>query len=186
MSIVDFNNRMKEYGKLLRHLPPPSTKCCNTFRGARWDEVSLTDSEIRCAIYDALPPDYKTYLRCNFRADWDEMNDQEFLDAMMSYEYIDQKKRRKWEEKQEIDILLTQKIAKKETKGGQRKRPYAKMSVDARQWSPWRRKFCQHCKDIDGKWWTHNTDECYFKEIDGLKGLIKSLKKKVNSDSDSE
>ena len=85
-------------------------------------------------------------------------------------------------------------------KEGEKKRPYAKMSGDTRQSSPNDRKFCQHCKDSDGKWWTHNTDECYFKkprkeanaieavhkEIDDLKGLIKSLKKKVDSDDDDE
>ena len=96
--------------------------------------------------------------------------------------------------------MLSQRVTKRENKEGERKRPYAKMSGDTRQTSPKSRKFCQHCKDSDGKWWTHNTEECYFKkprreanaiqavhkEIDDLKGIIKSLRKKVDSDDDSE
>ena len=35
MSVVDFNNRMKQYGELLRHLPPPSTKRCHKSANAK-------------------------------------------------------------------------------------------------------------------------------------------------------
>ena len=209
MSIIDFTNRMKEYGELLRHLPAPSARRCTNSNGARWDEVSLTDREIRCAIYDALPPDYQIYLRSNTIQDWQESNDQEFLDALMNCKRIDQSKRLRREQEKERKKLISQRFIRREdirrpgrmpNKEGEKKRPYAKMSGNTRQSSPNNRKFCQHCKDSDGKWWTHNTDECYFKkprkevnaieavhkEIDDLKGLIKSLKKKVDSDDDDE
>ena len=60
--------------------------------------------------------------------------------------------------------------------------------------------FCQHCKDNNGKYWTHNIADCYLKkpskeanaiksvqkELDEVKNLIKSLKKRSGSDSNSE
>ena len=62
------------------------------------------------------------------------------------------------------------------------------------------KKFCQHCKDSNGKYWTHNTEDCYFKkparesnaikalkkEFNKLKDVLKNLKKHKDSDSDSE
>ena len=62
------------------------------------------------------------------------------------------------------------------------------------------KKFCQHCKDSNGKYWTHNTADCYFKkpakesnaieavqkELNEVKDLLKSLKKRTDSASDSE
>ena len=123
MSIIDFTNRMKEYGELLRHLPAPSTRRCINSNGARWDEVSLTEREIRCAIYDALPQDYQIYMRCNILADWQEINDQEFLDAMMSYERLDQARRLKKEQEKERKKVLSQRFTKRENKEGEKKRP---------------------------------------------------------------
>ena len=116
------------------------------------------------------------------------MNDQEFLDAMMSYERLDQARRLKKEQEKERKKVLLQRLTKKENKEGERKRPYAKISGNTKQSSPKSRKFCQYCKDNDGKWWTHNTKDCYFKkprketnaikavhkEIDDLKSVIKA------------
>ena len=62
------------------------------------------------------------------------------------------------------------------------------------------KKFCQHCKDSNGKYWTHDTADCYFKkpakesnaieavqkELNEVKDLLKSLKKRTDSASDSE
>ena len=81
------------------------------------------------------------------------------------------------------------------------KRPYARAFAGGTISQPTARikKFCQHCKDNNGKYWTHNTVDCYLKkpskeanaikavqkELDN-KSLIKSLKKRLDSDSDSE
>ena len=60
MSIADFSNCMREYGALLRHLPPPSFKIVTRSFDAKWEAVEITDEEIWTAIYNALPEDYKT------------------------------------------------------------------------------------------------------------------------------
>ena len=62
MSVVNFNNRMKQYRELLCHLPPPSSKKCHNSADAKWESLQVTDEEIRNATYDALPPDYKTHI----------------------------------------------------------------------------------------------------------------------------
>ena len=80
------------------------------------------------------------------------------------------------------------------------KREYARISSGGKQSNSRGRKFCQICKDSNGKYWTHDTANYYFKkpnretntieaihkEIYGLKGMIKDLKKKADSDSDSD
>ena len=57
------------------------------------------------------------------------------------------------------------------------------------------KRFCQHCKDNNGKYWTHDTVDCYLKrphkeanvletvqkELDQMKSQIKSLKKRSGS-----
>ena len=84
------------------------------------------------------------------------------------------------------------------------KRPYAKTSAGYQGGKPNRvKKFCQYCKDNNGKHWTHDTDECFVKdktnkakkeanamedmqkELHEMKNLVKGLKKKMGSDSDT-
>ena len=64
------------------------------------------------------------------------------------------------------------------------------------------KKFCQYFKDNRGKYWTHNTDECFVKdskskketnkmedlqkEVNEMRNLVKGLKKKIGSDSDTD
>ena len=205
MSIVNFNNRMREYGELLRHLPPPSTRRCTHSSQARWDEVILTEGEIRRAIFDALPHDYQIHIKYNQVEDWQEMSDQEFLDVMVSFERLDQARRiQKETEEAQKKMLSAARFMRVDRKGKPvkvekpAKRPHEKMSSETKHPSPKSKKFCQHCKENNRKWWTHNTEECYFKkarrennameavhsEIDELKGLIKGLQKKMDSDSE--
>ena len=81
------------------------------------------------------------------------------------------------------------------------KHPYAIAAAGGSRGQPSARvkKFCQHCKDNNGKYWTHDTVDCYLKrphkedntletvqkELDQMKSLIKSLKKRSGSDSNS-
>ena len=85
------------------------------------------------------------------------------------------------------------------------KRPYARSNSGRQggQTSGKVKKFCQHCKDNNGKYWTHDTEECFFKtkaskakesnsmedlqkELNKMRSLIKSFKKKISSDSNSD
>ena len=99
MSIINFNNQMKEYGELLRHLPVSSQRRCAVSTGARWKDLQVSKEEIQNLIYDALPQDYKMHIDCSFAADWQEMDDNEFLDVMMSYKRLDNAKRLKHNQK---------------------------------------------------------------------------------------
>ena len=89
MPITDFNNRMKEYGALLRHLPPPSSKNTTTSFEARWNEAEITEREIWIATCDALPTKYQDFINYQCRADWQDMSDHNFLQAMMAHEHYD-------------------------------------------------------------------------------------------------
>ena len=89
MSIVDFNTRMRKYGALLSHLPPTSLKKDTRSFDADWDEVKITKREIRAAIYDALPEDYKTHINCQCEAGWQDMDENDFLNAMLADQYHD-------------------------------------------------------------------------------------------------
>ena len=68
MSIVNFNTRMREYRALLCHLPPASSKRSTKPFDANWDAVKITKEEIRAAIYNALPEDYKTHINYQCKA----------------------------------------------------------------------------------------------------------------------
>ena len=39
------------------------------------------------------------------------------------------------------------------------------------------KKFCQHCKDSNGKYWTHDTADCYFKKPAKESNAIKTVQK---------
>ena len=128
---------------------------------------------------------------------------------MMSYKHLgnarrlkSKQKEKKRKEKKRKELVLKRFQSSKEyaeSMSGS-KRSYAKMSGGAKQPNSKGKKFCQICKDNNGKYWTHDTADCYFKkpkketnaieavhkEIDNLKDMIKSLKKRADSDSDSD
>ena len=89
MSIASFSNCMKEYRALLCHLPPPSSKNTTTSFGANWNKVEVTEREIRAATYDALPKKYQDYICYHCKADWQDMSDNDFLNAMMAHKHFD-------------------------------------------------------------------------------------------------
>ena len=208
MTIAEFNNRMKEYGALLRHLPPPSSKNTTTLFEARWDEVDVTKREIRAATYDALPKKYQDYINYNCKEDWQDMSDHDFLQAMMAHKHYNntlqfkrsqQEKKRKREEtaKRSANLKDPDPVINKRSK-----RPSVKTALESPKNHNTARvkKFCQYCKDNNRKYWTHNTKECYLKkpakesnaietlqkEFNEVKNMLKNLKKSKDSDSDSD
>ena len=208
MKIAEFNDRMKEYGALLRHLPPPSSKNATRSFEARWEEVRVTDREIRAATYDALPKKYQDYINYSCKEDWHDMSDHDFLQAMMAHEFHDntlyfkrsqQEKKRKREEaaKKSASLKNPDPVFNKRSK----RPPTRTASESPKNHSTARvSKFCQYCKDNNRKYWTHNTEECYLKkpakelnaiealqkEFNEVKNMLKSLKKSKDSDSDSD
>ena len=87
MLIVNFNTCMREYGALLCHLPPPSLKKDSRSFNADWDALEITTKEIQAATYSALPENYKIHINCQCEADWQDMDENDFLNAMLAYEY---------------------------------------------------------------------------------------------------
>ena len=94
MPIVNFHNRMRDYGDTLHYLPPPYQKGCKKSANADWEAlVSITKEEIQTATYDALPPDYRTHINSQYELNFRDMEEIDFLEAMLSYESIDQAQR---------------------------------------------------------------------------------------------
>ena len=93
MSIVNFNTCMREYRALLCHLPPPSLKRGTKSFDANWDAVKITKEEIWAAIYNALLEDYKTHINYQCKADWQDMEENKFLNAMIAYKHYDNTQR---------------------------------------------------------------------------------------------
>ena len=89
MSVVNFNTHMREYRALLHHLPPLSSKRDTKSFDANWDAVKITKEEIQAAIYDALPEDYKTHINYQCKADWQDMDENKVLNAMIAYKHYD-------------------------------------------------------------------------------------------------
>ena len=135
------------------------------------------------------------------------MDDNDFLDAMCSYKFIDstQRLKRSQREKKRKEWTLKKSSNLKEghLKSQRRNKcPYTRAFAGGTISQPTARikKFCQHCKDNNGKYWTHNTVDCYLKkpskeanaiksvqkELDEVKSLIKNLRKRLHRNSDNE
>ena len=213
MSIVDFNDRMREYGDTLRFLQPSSRKGSKRAADADWNALtSITEEDIRTATFDALPSEYKAHIEGQYEVDFRDMDEIEFLDAMLSYETIDMARRAKANKEKEKKKDSSSKKTNTRKRGDDAddprgpKFPYSRNSGYRGNSTPGGRvkKFCQYCKDNGGKHWTHNTDECFLKnkankakkesnaiedlhkELNEMKNLVKGLKKKMGSDSDSD
>ena len=129
------------------------------------------------------------------------MDNNDFLNAMTGYKFIDKTQRfkYKWREKKRKELASKKRQSSSEREPDS-KRPYARASTRGKQSNSKNRKFCQYCKDNNGKYWTHDTADCYFKklakganttkkvqkELDEVKNLIKNLRKRSNSDSDKK
>ena len=89
MSIVDFNNRMIEYGNTLEFLQPPTRKGHTKSSEADWEALkSITKSDIRVATFYAIPVEYRNHIESQYESDYRDMQEGEFLDAMISYEKL--------------------------------------------------------------------------------------------------
>ena len=169
--------------------------------------ASITEEEIWTATYDALALDYRCHIESQYELDFMDMEETDFVDAMLSYELIDNTQRTKQIQKEKRRKELAPKRSSNPKEGDsenqrRNKCPHARASAGGSIGQPSARvkKFCQHCKDNNGKYWTHDTVDCYLKrphkeanaletvqkELDQMKSLIKSLKKRLGSDSDSE
>ena len=94
MPIINFNNRMREYGDALRYLPPPSQKGCKKSADADWEALtSITEEEIQTATYNTLPPDYRSHIDSQYELDFRDIEEIDLLEAMLSYEMIDKAQR---------------------------------------------------------------------------------------------
>ena len=208
MSIVDFNNRMREYGDTLQFLQPSSRK--GSKRSTDTDQEAITrvtEEDIRTATFDALPSEYRTHIEGQFEVDFRDIGEIDFLDAMLSYETIDTARRAKTNKEKEKQKELSSKknISKKrgdnvedprKTKCPCKNDNYRGRNIPGNRI----KKFCQHCEDNGEKYWTHNTDECFVgkskkeankmedlqKEVNEMRNLVKDLKKKISSDSDTD
>ena len=212
MAIVNFNDRMREYGDTLRYLQPPSRKGSKRSSDAQWDALlSITEEDTRTAMFDALPEEYRTHITGQFEEDFRSMDDIEFLEAMLSHETIDKARRAKRTSDKEKDKKPKDSAGKKPS---YKKRIRGDDGDDAKPPSKYRdsssragktKKYCSHCKESDGKYWTHDTDQCFVKdkaakakkesnvieamqkELRDMKALYKKLKKsKKNKDDDSD
>jgi hypothetical protein len=210
MSIVDFNDRMREYGDTLRYLQPSSRKGSKKSADADWAALeSITEEDVRTATYDALPQDYKTHIDGQYEVDFRDMDEVEFLEAMISYETIDKNRRalrdKEKEKKKESSKKSRKRGAEPDNKVASTKNTHPYMGGRPGKFSKKKeKKFCQNCKDADGKYWTHDTDECFVKEkaekakkeanamqnmqkqMAEMSDLVKGLKKKLESDGESD
>ena len=136
-------------------------------------------------MYDALPEKYQDYICYHCKADCQDMSDNDFLNTMMAHEHFDntlqckkaqQEKKRKREEtaKRGANLKDPDPVINKRSK-----RPLMKAaSGSPKNHSTARvKKFCQHCKDSDRKYWTHNTEECYLKKPARESNAIEALQK---------
>ena len=216
MSVVDFNDRMREYGDTLRFLQPSSRKGSKRSADADWDALmGISEEDIRTATYDALPPDYKSHIDGQYEVDFRDMDEIDFLEAMLSQESIDQARRAQKEKDNERNSKRKESASKKPftRKGGdtnsenQRRgrRPTNRTSAGGLNSQANRvKRFCQHCKDSNGKYWTHDTVDCFMKsraerahketnqmesvqkELNEMRSLVKGLKRKLGSGSDTD
>ena len=213
MSIVDFNDRMREYGDTLRFLQPSSRKGSKRSADADWNALeSITEEDICTATFNALPGEYRTHIDGQFEVNFRDMDEIEFLNAMLSYETINKARRAKANKEKEKKKESALKKSTPRKRGGddledprRTQRPYARPTSGYQGGKPTGRvkKFCQYCKENNGKYWTHNTEECFMKdkannvkkesnamedmqkEMNEMRNLVKGLKKKLGSDSDS-
>ena len=172
---------------MLRYLPPPPQKKYKKSVDVDCNALEITEDEIQAATYDALPQDYKTHINSQYESDWQDMDDNDFLDAMLSYKLMDNTQRLKKAQKEKKRKEWTSKKSSNLSEGDsesqrRNKRPYARSATGGpmSQTTARIKKFCQHCKDSNGKYWTHNTVDCYFKKPAKESNAIKAVQKELD------
>ena len=207
MCIVDYNDRMREYGDTLRFLQPPSRKGSKKSADADWAALEMiSEEDIRTATYDALPQEYKTHIEGQYDTDFRDMDEIEFLEAMLSYEAIDKGRLAQREADKQKKKETSKKSSKKRTSETDdadppKRRGYQEYKGVGRHGK--QKKFCKNCKESGGKYWTHDTEHCFVKDraeartkesnamdamqkqLTDMTGVIQALKSKLSS-SDNE
>ena len=70
MSIVEFNDRMREYAHILSFLQPPTRKGSKGSSDADWKALKrISQEDIRVATFDALPVEYRNYIESQYEKD---------------------------------------------------------------------------------------------------------------------
>ena len=129
---------MREYAEIFAFLIPAHGKRNNKASDAIWRErKELTEREIHQAIYYGLPLPYQEDLESHYQKDYQEMDWNEFLNALLSYEVIDDRNKKKKEasraqlkaeKKQNHDIKIKKKRkstdANATTSETEKKRPH--------------------------------------------------------------
>jgi hypothetical protein len=167
MSIVDYNDHMREYGDTLRHLQPPSRKGTKKSAEADWAALEMiSEEDIRTATYDALPKEYKTHIEGQYETDFRDMDEIEFLEAMIAFEVIDKGRLALREQDKQRKKEASKKSRKRSSDakdGAKPKRPiYKGVGHNCSQTKV--KKFCKDCKESGGRYWTHDTEDCFVKD----------------------
>ena len=129
------------------------------------------------------------------------MDENDFLEAMLSYETLDQARRAAKEEERKRDSS-TEHTPRKRTQQAEGKSGRNKHLKQTNTRGRFEKKFCHICKNAGGKYWTHNTAECSFrdkaekkeanamesmqKQMSEMKDLVKGLKMRLNNNDDSD
>ena len=144
---------------------------------ADWGKLNIQPNEIREAVYDALPGDYQNYLT-QVSGDWQTMPESEFVEHIQTFKQLDRNEQFKisWGKLKRKKQNAREQAAKAETlseSSWSKKARWpdhkpkwgsCKSNTPAKHAGPRPKKFCQHYKDSGRQFWTHNTDDCYFKK----------------------
>jgi hypothetical protein len=175
MSIDDYITRMNEYNELLQYLLPPSTRGSRSSE-ADWDKLkSISEGDIRAAIYDGLPEAYQDHVSNQYEEDWINMEEPNFLDVLRAYEKIDQGKRRvaeaskEKEKKRRADAPNTKSKGKRTSDDDVNPTSTKRYrDRDGYRGKSHEREPCSYCsRQTDWKKeraHTHTTDSCFFKD----------------------
>ena len=130
--------------------------------------ASINKEVIHTATFDALLLDYRRHIKTSYELDFLDMEEVDFVNLMLSYELMDNTQRAKQIQKEKRKRESTPKRSSNPKEGDSKnqrrnKRLYTRTSAGGSSGQPSTRvkKFCQHCKDNNGKYWTHDTFDCY-------------------------
>ena len=206
MCIVDYNDRMREYGETLRYLQPPSRKGSKKAADAEWAALeSVTEEDIRTATYDALPREYKTHIEGQYNTDFRDMDEIEFLEAMLSFEVIDKARLSQRDAEKQKRKETSKKFKKRTSEENDDETFPPKRRYQEKKGAGRKKKFCRICKEKEGgKYWTHDTMDCFVKDraearekesnamdtvnkqLAEMASTIETLKSKLSSDGESD
>ena len=75
---------------MLCYLPPPAQKGCKKSPKEDWEALaSINEEVIWTAMYDKLPLDYRRHIESNYKLNFLDMEEVDFVNSMLSYELMD-------------------------------------------------------------------------------------------------